>query len=174
MRNPMNPAEPVLGNTPYVFESPTPYVEERIGAVALYCSDGRLGDQTDDFLHQGLGLPRYDRLTCPGGPACLSGRSTAYWESVALASQLKFLIQVHALKTVVLIAHQGCAYYRERLALPLDIIEEEQIKDLRLSAAALAQLGPELSYYAFFVRRRKAKLLFEHIRFNEKDDETGE
>lgn len=149
--------------TPYVFESQTPYVEERIGAVAIYCSDGRIGDHIDDFLHQGLSLPRYDRLACPGGPVALSGRPTAYWESVALQAQLRFLIAAHNLQTVVLIAHEGCAYYRERLALPTSIIEEEQLIDLQRASEALARIGPELKYYKFLVRKRKGKLLFEHI-----------
>lgn len=149
--------------SPYVFESSTPYEEERIGAVAIYCSDGRLGDHTDDFLHQGLNLPRYDRLACPGGPVCLSGRPTAYWESVAMQAQLRFLIAAHNLQTVVLIAHDSCAYYRERLALPLSIIEEEQLLDLQRASEALARVGPELNFYKFFARRRKGKVLFEHI-----------
>ena len=56
-----------------IYESPTPYEQTRIHAAAIYCSDGRVGEQIDDFLHKGLGLPRYDRLAIPGGPACLSG-----------------------------------------------------------------------------------------------------
>ena len=43
--------------------------ENRIRAAALYCSDGRFGEQIDDFLHNGLKLPRCDRLVVPGGAA---------------------------------------------------------------------------------------------------------
>jgi len=152
------------GKAPYVFASATPYVEERIGAVAIYCSDGRLGDHTDDFLHQGLSLPRYDRLACPGGAAGLSGRPTAYWESVALLTQLRFLVQAHSVQVIVLIAHEGCAYYRERLALPADMIEEQQLLDLRRATDAITRLGPELQLYSFYARKRQGKVLFEHVR----------
>jgi hypothetical protein len=152
------------GKAPYVFASPSPYVEDRIGAVAIYCSDGRLGDHTDDFLHQGLSLPRYDRLACPGGAAGLSGRSTAYWESVALMTQLRFLVQAHSIQVIVLIAHEGCAYYRERLGLPADMIEEQQLLDLQRATDAIARLGPELQLYSFYVRKRQGKVLFEHVR----------
>lgn len=33
-----------------VYQSPTPYDEARIHAAAVYCSDGRVGDQVDEFL----------------------------------------------------------------------------------------------------------------------------
>ena len=42
--------------------------QARIRAASIYCSDGRFGEQMDEFLHQGLGLPRYDRIAVPGGP----------------------------------------------------------------------------------------------------------
>ena len=37
-------------------------------AAAVYCSDGRFGEHVDDFLHNALKLPRYDRLAVPGVP----------------------------------------------------------------------------------------------------------
>src|SRR5262249_42272201 len=101
-----------------VYESLQPYEDARIHAAAVYCSDGRIGEQIDDFLHNGLGLPRYDRVAVPGGPACLAGRLMAFWEARGVEDQLRFLAQVHGLTRVVLIAHEGCAYYAQRLAIP--------------------------------------------------------
>src|SRR5207244_457736 len=45
----------------------------RIGAMALYCSDGRWGEAFDEFCHRHLQIPRYDRLAVPGGPAWIAG-----------------------------------------------------------------------------------------------------
>lgn len=45
-------------------------------AVAVYCSDSRYGNHPDEFLRPHLGLPRYDRLALPGGPAWQSRRSS--------------------------------------------------------------------------------------------------
>ena len=45
---------------------------ERIGALALYCSDGRWGEAFDEFCHKHLLIPRYDRWAVPGGPAWLA------------------------------------------------------------------------------------------------------
>src|SRR5438045_7451223 len=87
--------------------------ERRIGAAAVYCSDGRFGEQMDEFLHEGLGLPRYDRVAVPGGAACLAGHPRAAFERAALERQLNFLIAAHELTRVVFIAHQDCGFYKQ-------------------------------------------------------------
>src|SRR3982751_6656195 len=99
--------------TPIVYAAGIPFDDRRIGAAAVYCSDGRFGDPMDEFLHAGLGLPRYDRVAVPGGAACLAGHGGAYHEGHALSRQLGFLIREHGLRRVVLIAHDGCAFYRD-------------------------------------------------------------
>lgn len=143
------------------YESKVPYEEARVGAAALYCSDGRVGDQMDDFLHDGLGLPRYDRVACPGGPVSLAGHLAALWESRGVEEQLRFLIRAHALRRVVLIAHEGCAYYRERLRIPPALVEEQQLKDLDLAAWAVRRMESALTIQAFFARVSKARISFE-------------
>src|SRR2546423_4656560 len=96
-----------------VYTSALPFEDERIHAAAIYCSDGRFGEQMDEFLQNGLQLPRYDRLALPGGPACLAGHSATYYEKSALARQLRFLIDIHGLNKLVLIAHDSCAFYND-------------------------------------------------------------
>src|SRR5262249_30830925 len=98
-----------------IFTSTVPFEAERIAAVAITCSDGRYGDQFDEFMHRHLGLPRYDRLAIPGGAAWLGWRSSASLGHYGLLSdQLDFLVQVHDLRRAVLIAHYRCAYYLRR------------------------------------------------------------
>src|SRR5438045_4577923 len=58
---------------------------ERIGAMALYCSDGRWGEAFDEFCHRHLQIPRYDRWAMPGGPAWLAGPPS---DSLVLAGTL--------------------------------------------------------------------------------------
>ena len=67
------------------YESTVRCEKARIHAAALYCSDGRVGAHFDDFLHNGLSLPRSDRVSLPGGgPACLAGHRSAggIWSSL--------------------------------------------------------------------------------------------
>ena len=52
-----------------IFTSGERWQHERIGALALYCSDGRWGEAFDEFCHRRLLIPRYDRWAVPGGPA---------------------------------------------------------------------------------------------------------
>ncbi len=144
---------------PGSYESTLAYEEARIGAAALYCSDGRVGEQMDEFLHRGLALPRYDRLACPGGPAALAGRLLAFWECQGVEHQLRFLAGAHGLRKVVLIAHQGCAYYPQRLGVKEAELELQQRRDLDLAAAAVARLG--LEALAFFARRSGDRVRFE-------------
>src|SRR3982751_5992469 len=106
-------AESLLTPAATVYAARTPFDANRVGAAAVYCSDGRFGEQMDEFLHAGLGLPRYDRLALPGGAACLAGHTCAFHAKHALERQLEFLIREHGLNRVVLIAHEGCAFYKE-------------------------------------------------------------
>jgi len=124
------------------FISSIPYAAERIFAAAVYCSDGRIGDHVDDFLHHGLNLPRYDRVAVPGGPVALSGRFQAFWDARGVEEQLRFLAQVHDVKTVVLIAHSPCAYYLKRLAIPPERLDAEQRDDLRKATGTVQRLVP--------------------------------
>lgn len=115
--------------------SSIPYDARRIHAGAVYCSDGRVGEQIDEFLQQGLGLPRYDRVALPGGPACLAGHEQAHLEERGVVDELKFLVEVHRLTRIILIAHQGCAFYGNRLSLEEPRLELVQRADLVRAAA---------------------------------------
>src|SRR5207245_7055598 len=99
-----------------VFTSAERWHPERIGAVAIYCSDGRWGEAFDEFCHKHLQIPRYDRLALAGGPACFAPRDEkAELLCAAALDQLAFMVKVHELKRIVLITHYGCAVYAERL-----------------------------------------------------------
>lgn len=139
------------------YQSKLPYDPRRIRAAALYCSDGRIGEHFDDFLQQGLSLPRYDRLCLPGGPACLAGHPEALLEEQGIVDELKFLVEVHKLRKVVLIAHQGCAFYTTRLALKDPRLELVQRADLVRAAAFVHRvtgLGDIAGYFARLVNKR--------------------
>ena len=146
-----------------VYQSPTPYVEARIHAAAVYCSDGRVGDQVDEFLHHGLGLPRYDRLACPGGPASLSGRFLAFWEGQGVEQQLRFLLRAHGLRQVILIAHEACAYYQLRLGFRAADVEHEQRTDLERAARAVIGIDAALEVRAFLALRLESRIAFEAV-----------
>src|SRR5262245_43602421 len=119
------------------FRSVHPFEESRIRAAAIYCSDGRYGEQFDEFLHQGLGLPRYDRVAVPGGPGCLAGHFSAYKDEEVILEQMDFLIRAHELNRVVLIAHESCGFYLKRLSVRPEEVASKQKEDLAKAAARL-------------------------------------
>lgn len=132
-------------------------------AAAIYCSDGRVGEHFDDFLQNGLSLPRYDRVCLPGGPACLAGHPQAHLEEKGVLDELNFLVAVHKLKRIVLIAHQGCAFYASRLELKDPRIELVQKADLVRAAAFVHRVTGLNAIDAYFARMSEWQISFESV-----------
>jgi len=145
------------------YTSPLSYDPSRTHAAALYCSDGRVGEHCDDFLQNGLKLPRYDRLCLPGGPACVAGHPEAHLEEKGVVDELHFLVEVHKLKRVVLIAHQGCAFYGTRLSLEEPRLELVQKADLVRAAAFVHRVTGLKAIDAHFARLVDGKMRFEAV-----------
>jgi hypothetical protein len=131
---------------------------ERIGALALYCSDGRWGEAFDEFCHRRLLIPRYDRWAVPGGPAWLVQRESALHE--AARTQLDFLVRFHELERIVLITHFGCAYYTQRLHKDADACLSAQLDELRVASATLHDWFPEIGVEAYVAVQRGKTLSF--------------
>jgi hypothetical protein len=145
------------------FESKLIFDDARIHAAAVYCSDGRFGEMMDDFLMNHLRLPRYDRLAVPGGAAALAGHFATYREEEAELEQLRFLAEVHGLERVILIAHQGCAYYSERLKVsPIDL-KGRQLEDLQKATRRVRALDERLRVEPYFASLDAHVVRFEPI-----------
>jgi hypothetical protein len=143
-----------------LFVSSQPFEGERIAAAAIYCSDGRWGEQMDEFLQVGLGLPRYDRVAIPGGAACLAGHVQGFHDKLSLEGQLSFLIREHGLHKIVLIAHEGCAYYKDIWTGGRSVIEQ-QAEDLKRAARYIQSWNDRLEISTYFARKVDGKVAFE-------------
>ena len=153
----MNPQAATL-----LYTSSIPFSTNRVRAAAMYCSDGRFGEQVDQLLHDGLDLPCYDRLAVPGGAACLAGHFYAYREEEAVVEQLRFLINVHKLQRLVLVAHENCAFYTERLHISPVVLETQQYDDLVKAVGRVRQqFGRQLDVTAVFARLDGDSVCFE-------------
>lgn len=146
-----------------VYDCPLPYNRSRIHAAAIYCSDGRAGEHFDDFLQSGLALPRYDRVALPGGPACLAGHPQAHLEEQGVVDELKFLVEVHGLKRIVLVAHEACAFYASRLGLEGRRLELVQKADLVRATAFVHRVTSIERIEAYFARVIEGRMRFESV-----------
>jgi hypothetical protein len=146
-----------------VFTSMERWHHERIGALALYCSDGRWGEAFDEFCHKHLQIPRYDRWAVPGGPAWLAAadENGAFYQ--AAREQLDFLVRVHELEQIVLITHFGCAYYGHRLKKsPRDCLQA-QSDDIHAAMNILRGWYPNIGVEAYLAMRHGKLLSFHRL-----------
>jgi hypothetical protein len=100
-------------------------------------------------------------LAVPGGAACLAGHFAAWREEEAVTFQLKFLIEMHALARIVLIAHPDCGFYSKRLRLFGSEIEEQERRDIVTAAHRIRSLAPRLEIDAFVSRKLPAGMRFD-------------
>jgi hypothetical protein len=148
-----------------VFTSSEYWHAERIGALALYCSDGRWGEAFDEFCHKHLHIPRYDRLAVAGGPALLvrhEGPDDHFYQTVR--AQLDFLVRAHELERIVLITHYGCAFYAEKLHQPADACLPLQLTDTLRAAEALRVWYRNVEVETYLAMRRDPCLSFHEVK----------
>ncbi|MFW6032549.1 MAG: carbonic anhydrase [Phycisphaeraceae bacterium] len=122
------------------FTSSVPFDPDRFDGIAVYCSDGRFGQQCDEFLRRQLGLSRVDRLVVPGGAGALVDHDKARLEATGLLDELAFLAEAHRLNHVVLINHQQCGFYLGRPGVEPGELEALQKRDLAAAAERVRAL----------------------------------
>jgi carbonic anhydrase len=74
-------------------------------------------------------------MTFPGGPALLEMTSSTLASVDNAREAASFLIKAHSIKEVVLVAHEGCGYYRARYRYESsEAMQRRQFADLRSAA----------------------------------------
>jgi hypothetical protein len=139
------------------------WTEKRIGAMAIYCSDGRWGDALDEFCHCGLGIPAYDRFAVPGGPAWLCAGNVGQGLSDTTREQIEFLVTAHELRRIVLITHFGCAFYRHRFGGSAEQCVQRQIDDVRASLDSVERTFAGVRAQGYLAMQRQGVVSFHSI-----------
>jgi len=144
-----------------IFHSHTLYEESHPRALAVYCSDGRFTQAVEELLTE-LGHPRIDTLTIPGGAALLHLWSAAHSEAETVRRSASFLISGHRLTNVVLVAHEGCGYYRARFpSLAPEPMLARQILDLQRAAGWIRLHHPDITVMTFFAQPESGTIVFQ-------------
>lgn len=101
-----------------------PWNRHRPHVLVVACSDGRLQQNLDEFLHRGLGIAHYDRLYAPGGGGILASGGTEILRADRFRRECAFLVTSHDIEDIVFIFHGPaddgpddalCADYTRRL-----------------------------------------------------------
>ena len=134
---------------------------ERAGASTLvvHCSTYRFRRAFDEFIEKTLAIEDYDRIAVPGGPQFLA--ALEYLPKFAWVGNrwMKFLVQTHELRRVVLITHLDCNWYLRLLGTGAEM-EARQREDLRQARDKLLELLPGLTVEAYFAIRRNGRVEF--------------
>jgi hypothetical protein len=132
------------------FQARVPFEAHHPTALALWCSDGRFTRAVEELL-ESLGQPRLDTMTFPGGPALLEMTSSSLVSVENAREAASFLIKAHSIKDVVLIAHEGCGYYRARYRYESsEAMQRRQFADLRSAARWVSGTHPGVMARCFF------------------------
>jgi hypothetical protein len=105
-------------------DSPLRWTSGRPNAMVVACSDGRLQEATDAFLSREFKINRYDRFYVPGGAGALASSGTDPLRAQQMCGECKYLVDLHAVRRVILLFHgpsaegrieAACADYRRKL-----------------------------------------------------------
>jgi hypothetical protein len=150
-----------MPRTPFI--ASTPYEAAHPNALALYCSDGRFTHSVEELLRS-LGHARLDTLTMPGGPGLFNLWIAGMNDSTAIAAAARFLIEGHRLQRVIVIAHDGCGYYRKHFpGHPPAEVRQRQEDDLRIASRALEHIRSGVRVDAFYARVVEGRVAFEPV-----------
>jgi hypothetical protein len=141
---------------------------EHATVVTFHCSDGRFTQHIEALMHS-IGIPKYDILSMPGGPALLDMSSATILEAEAARTGMSFLVRSHSIEQVYLIAHIGCGFYRKRYAgQPASVIETKQVRDLQTAAAWLRKAHPTVKTFIYFAVPNADEVRFKRIEVDDK------
>jgi len=135
--------------------------------IDFYCSDPRLKDAFEEFLDDDLGL-KGKHIPMPkfGGPAAFANQSQLFADYSDLKTQIAFAREhwPHSIKRFVLVAHEQCGYYKEKLSQNGQVDLER--RDLFKAALYLQKAYPGMEielYYGRFTNAEKTRMSFEKV-----------
>jgi hypothetical protein len=152
------------------YTSRAPVTDRGSATLVVTCSSNAFAPVIREFLEAHLELPEgtYDHLAVPGGPQFLL--LTEYLPKFAWAGHrwVKWLVEKHRLKRVVLVTHEDCAWHDDERMLPAMLHRftgepaggsggaggrEREVADVRRMAVALHDLLPSVGLEAYFAAR---------------------
>jgi hypothetical protein len=143
------------------FVAPTPWSAERPHTLVVCCSDGRWHAQMMEFVRDEVSA-RADLYAVPGGPAVLDPWNSTFDEARAFEEGMRLFEKHHDLQSVWLIAHEGCAFYREKHPhFEPEALRLKQVEDLERARNKLRERHARLDVRLIFASRKEDAVVFE-------------
>lgn len=121
-------------------------------ALVVHCSDHRFQQGFREFLTRGLGLATYALIATPGGGHFLTLENVL--PKVAKVGRQSMAFHVHRARPrrVVLVGHEDCLFFRERVELFLPGIDTnaKQAANLRRARTIAGEVFPGLPVELYF------------------------
>jgi hypothetical protein len=151
-----------------IYESKVPWNPTRPDTVIISCVDGRWRAQIQEFTVNYLKADMHaDFLAVPGGIEPLTLFDLVPKDFNFFRRRLESLVEAHSTRRIVAIAHQDCAWYKERKVFGFKVdLRERQVADLKRVAARLRETLPDITVETYFARlegRNPERVVFEAV-----------
>ena len=146
------------------FRSGKAYADKGSSVLVVSCSSNSFFPYLREFLEKELALAdgTYDLLLVPGGAQFLL--LTEYLPKFAWVGRkwITFLVERHGLSRIVVVSHDGCAWYQDERLIPAFVLKfghvamslaEKQKRDLVEVASSLGVLFPTTSVEAWYAEK---------------------
>ena len=145
-----------------------PWDPERPETVVITCVDGRWYRHFQEFAREHLKAgPCTDFMAVPGGIEPMTLADEVPKDFNFFRRRLEALVEAHGTRRIVVIAHQDCAWYRERMgAATAEAMRAKQIADMRRAASWLRARFEGVVVQPFFARlsgTTPEKVMFEGV-----------
>jgi len=150
------------------YQSSLDWDPDRPETLVISCVDGRWYQHVQEFarVHLGAGQ-RTDFMAVPGGIEPLTLADVTPKDFNFFRRRLERLVEAHGTRRIVAIAHEDCAWYRERTrAAAASDLRNKQVADLRAAASLLRQMFARVAVETYFARLDDAngkRVVFESV-----------
>jgi hypothetical protein len=130
--------------------------------IVIHCSDARFQLHFQDFLRTALGLDHYALIAVPGGPQVLTVLDFLPKFSWVGWRWMKFMVDLTRAQHVILIVHDDCRWYQQRLFCHEPArIPEQMIDDARRVRASLIERFGQRNVEIYRARLAGARAIFD-------------
>ncbi len=143
--------------------STKPWSAERPQTLLVCCSDGRYHPHLEEFALRRVS-ERPDLIALPGGPAAIDAWTSSFDHARVFAESFELLLASHDLRSIWLVAHEGCSYYRHKHpGLDAAGLAQRQQDDLAKARMLLLERRPGLAVHRVFARVTGGRVLFDEL-----------